>query len=123
MHPWLKRAQRFAVSGVLATALHVLVAVTIIRFVVPRPAFANGVAFVIATVFSYVVNTVWSFSSTFRRQNLLRFLTVSAIGCVSAMAISGLVDFYGMPYWIGIICVVAIVPPVTFLLHSYWTYG
>jgi putative flippase GtrA len=122
MQAQIRKAQRFAVSGVLVTGLHVVVAAALIRFGSLPPAVANGVAFVFATAFSYTLNTLWSFSSTIRAQNLMRFLLVSTVGCVLAMAVSGMADLYGMHYWIGILGVVATVPPITFLLHSNWTY-
>lgn len=118
----LKKAQRFAVSGVLVTGLHVVVAAGFIHLILPKPAVANGVAFVVATVFSYLINTLWSFSSPLHARNLIRFLVVSGVGCVLAITVSGLAELYGMHYWIGIASVVAIVPPVTFILHSMWTY-
>ena len=122
MQDQLKKAQRFAVSGVLVTGLHVLIADTMIRVFAAHPSTANGIAFLCATAFSYALNTLWSFSSTIRAQNLIRFLLVSAFGCVLAMAVSGVAEFYGMHYWIGILGVVAVVPPMTFLLHTNWTY-
>jgi putative flippase GtrA len=118
----LRRAQRFAISGLLVTGLHVLVAAAFLRFVAPRPSIANGLAFAVATLFSYAINTAWSFSGTFDRAGFLRFVSVSIIGCGLAMSVSGLADFYGLSHWIGIAFVVAVVPPVTFLLHTFWTY-
>ena len=38
------------------------------------------------------------------------------------MAMSGAAQYYGLHYWYGIGLVVCIVPPVTFLLHNFWTY-
>lgn len=118
----IKKAQRFAVSGILVTGLHVLVAAGFIRFILPLPSVANGVAFIVATIFSYLINTLWSFSSPLHGRNLIRFLLVSSLGCALAITVSGLAELQGMSYWIGIACVVAVVPPVTFVLHNFWTY-
>ncbi|RJF99360.1 GtrA family protein [Noviherbaspirillum saxi] len=117
-----RQAQRFFVSGVLVTGLHVLVAASVIRFLWPNPAYANGIAFVTATVASYLINTRWSFSSSFRSRSFYRFCMVALAGCLLAMGVSGLADAYGWSYWIGIAAVVMVVPPVTFVLHSRWTY-
>ena len=118
----IKKAQRFAVSGILVTGLHVLVAAGFIRFILPLPSVANGVAFIIATIFSYLINTLWSFSSPLHGKNLIRFLLVSSLGCTLAITVSGLAELQGMSHWIGIACVVTVVPPVTFVLHNFWTY-
>ncbi len=109
-------------SGLLATALHVLVAVSFIELIFPSPMIANGVAFTVATVFSYLINTLWSFSGRLHGKNLRRFAVVSVLGCLLSVAVSGLAEHYGLRYWIGIAFVVFTVPPATFLLHGFWTY-
>lgn len=117
-----KQALRFTVSGLLITGLHVIIATTFIKMVLPVPVIANGLAFVIATIFSYLINTLWSFSSPLHGKNLFRFCLVSLIGLILAMAISGAAQYFELHYWYGIGLVVCIVPPVTFLLHNFWTY-
>lgn len=116
------RAWRFGASGLLVTALHAVIAAGLIETVLPEPSLANGIAFLIATTASYLLNTHWSFARAPSKANLRRFLTVSFTGLLIAMAVSGIVAALGWPYWLGIACVVALVPPVTFLLHHNWTY-
>ena len=117
-----KQAKRFAISGLLVTGLHVLVATAFIRFILEAPSLANGIAFVVATVFSYMINTMWSFSSPLHGRNLLRFVLVSLVGLFLAVAVSGAAQYYNLHYMYGISLVVCTVPPVTFFLHSFWTY-
>lgn len=118
----MKRAGRFAVSGLLVTGLHAAIAAGLIETILPQPALANGAAFVVATLTSYLLNAYWSFSQTPAPSNLLRFLIVSVLGLFVAMSVAGLAAAYGLPYLAGIACVVAVVPPLTFLLHNYWTF-
>ena len=99
-HGLIIRMQRFTVSGMLVTGLHVLVAANLINLLSLAPPLANGIAFVGATIFSYVINTCWSFSSPLHGKNLLRFVLVSIIGLLLAVTISGLAEFYGMHYWL-----------------------
>jgi len=117
-----RQAFRFALSGLIVTGLHVLVATVFIQLVLPSQSFANGVAFVVSSLISYLINTTWSFSSPLHRKNLFRFCIVSFIGLCLAMLISGTAQRCGLHYWYGIVSVVFTVPPVTFLLHSLWTY-
>ena len=107
-----RQALRFALSGLLVTGLHVLVATAFIQIILPAPSIANGVAFVMATVFSYLINTTWSFSRSLHRRNLFRFFVVSCIGLFLAMTISGAAQYFGLHYLYGIGVVVCIVPPV-----------
>jgi putative flippase GtrA len=117
-----RQALRFGVTGLLATGLHVFVATVFIQHVLAVPAIANGVAFAVATLFSYLLNTMWSFSRALHGRNLLRFCVVSLVGLTLAMIVSGAAQHYGLHYMWGILFVVLSVPPVTFLLHSFWTY-
>lgn len=119
---FIKRVLRFGISGVLVTILHVLIASAFIEFISPMQSVANGVAFVVATIASYLIHTKWSFSSSLHGKNLFRFCTVSCFGLFLAMAISGIAQMLGLHYWYGIAAVVCMLPPVTFLLHNCWTY-
>jgi putative flippase GtrA len=116
------KAFKFGLSGIMVTGLHVVVAFVLITTVLPIPAAANGIAFVVANLFSYAVNTLWTFSSPLQGRSLLRFVLVSLLGFIIAVTVSGLAEWYGLHYWYGIALVVCCVTPVTFLLHNFWTY-
>lgn len=113
---------RFALSGLLVTGLHIFIATAAIQILSLAPSLANGLAFVVATVFSYLIHTRWSFSRPLHGKNLIRFSVVSLIGLSLAMVTSGAAQYYGLHYWYGIFFVVCTVPPITFLLHNFWTY-
>lgn len=117
-----KPAIRFAFSGLLLTGVHVLVASALIQIVLLSPAVANGIAFLVATLLSYLINTIWSFSSSLHGKTLTRFLLVSIIGLSLSISISWATQYSGFDYLYGIGLVVFIVPPVTFFLHNFWTY-
>lgn len=104
------------------TGLHVFIAAGLIRLLAISPPVANGVAFLVATVFSYMIHTLWSFSSPLHGRNLFRFVVVFMVGCILAVAVSFVAQRFGLHYLYGIGLVALIVPPITFLLHSFWTY-
>nr|WP_218627578.1 GtrA family protein [Pseudomonas sp. dw_612] len=118
----IKRALRFAVTGVFVTALHAVVAVLFINFVMPMPPLANGVAFAVATVVSYLINTTWSFSARLRGRTLLRFMMVSGAGFLLAMFVAWAAQIAGLNYLLGIGAVALTLPAFTFVLHNFWTY-
>jgi len=118
----IRRGLRFAVTGLFVTALHALVAVLFINGVSPKPPLANGVAFAIATVVSYVINTTWSFSARLHGKTLLRFLLVSAGGFFLAMFVAWAAQMAGLHYLLGIVAVALTIPAFTFVLHNFWTY-
>ena len=118
----VRQLRRFAVTGLLATGVHVAVAALLIELAQRSPPFANGAAFLVATAFSYAMNTLWSFSATPGARSLARFAVVSCVGWTLTVLLSALADRLGLHYLLGIGLVVTGVPPVTFLLHRYWTY-
>ncbi|KAA0996595.1 GtrA family protein [Pseudomonas sp. ANT_J12] len=118
----IKRALRFAVTGLFVTALHAVVAVLFINFVMPMPPLANGVAFAVATVASYLINTTWSFSARLHGRTLLRFMMVSAAGFLLAMFVAWAAQIAGLNYLLGIGAVALTIPAFTFVLHNFWTY-
>lgn len=117
-----RQATRFAICGALATGLHFLVAVALIYFLAATSTIANGVAFLAATIFSYFVNTLWSFERPLHGRNFSRFASVSLVGLVLSVVISGVSEHWGMHYVFGIGVVTCTVPLVTFGLHRFWTF-
>ena len=75
-----------------------------------------------ATAFSYVVNTLWSFSTEMNRRNFQRFIVVAAIGLFAAMALARLAELIGLPPLGGVVLVECVMPFVNFGLHAFWTY-
>lgn len=106
----------------LVTGLHVVVAVLLIRHAGWAPPSANGSAFVCATIASYLINTLWSFSQPLHGKNLARFFAVAVLGVLISISVSACADHLGLHYLWGIAAVVVTVPVVTFLLHANWTY-
>ena len=119
----LRQATRFALSGAAATALHVAVAATLVVLLLTAPPVANAIAFVVASVVSYLAQTLWSFSSHVGWGTLSRFLVVSLIGCLVAFMVAAGAQNLGLDYLVGIMLVGLTVPPLTFFLHKIWTYG
>lgn len=118
----LRRATRFAVTGGLATCIHVVVASLWFNCVHPQPAHSNGVAFITATLVGLVINTYWSFSGRLTRAVAARYIIVAAIGLLVSMGLSQAVHLAGLAYWYGIALVVLVMPIFSFLLNHYWIY-
>lgn len=129
MKQHLVRGFRFGVTGIANTGIHALTAVLCLNglflglpWLMVGPVTANGVAFVVATVFSYVVNTLWSFSTKMNGRNFNRFLAVSVIGLFATITLAKLAGFIGLPPLGSVALVVCVMPFVNFGLHSLWTY-
>lgn len=120
--PLLRRALRFAMTGLVVTAVHVVAAVLFVHLILANPPLANGFAFVVATVVSYLINTLWSFSSRLHGRTLGRFVVVSIGGFWLAMLVAWVAQRVGLDYLAGIAAVALIIPVFTFILHNFWTY-
>ena len=118
----LQKAVRFGATGVVTTGVHTVVAVALIEWMSASQVLANAVAFVSATLFSYVVNTLWSFSEELRGRNLFRYAVSACVGLIVATGVSGISQYLGWHYLLGILAVSCVVPPVNFAMHYFWTY-
>ncbi|EDT43187.1 hypothetical protein BamMEX5DRAFT_1015 [Burkholderia ambifaria MEX-5] len=72
--------------------------------------FANAVAFVCATAFSYLANTLWSFSSTVHSRNLGRYLTVALAGFAEAMLLAHAAELLDVPRGCTIVAIALLIP-------------
>ncbi|AOR72479.1 sugar translocase [Burkholderia stabilis] len=116
------RLVRFGLSGLCSTAIHTLVAAAMFALFDATPVTANAVAFICATVFSYLANTLWSFSSTVRARNLLRFLAVTLAGFIETLLLARAAELLEVSRGMSVVAIALLIPPTTFVLHRLWTY-
>ncbi|WP_269504962.1 GtrA family protein [Burkholderia sp. IMCC1007] len=116
------RLVRFGLAGLCSTGLHALIAGTMYALFDATQVIANAVAFLCATVFSYLANTLWSFSSTVHSRNLRRFLVVALAGFAETMALARMAELLDVPRDWSIVAIALLIPPTTFLMHRLWTY-
>jgi putative flippase GtrA len=117
-----RKITRFTITGVINTGLYVAIAFVLIEYFNTPTVIASCIAYCAATLYSYLANTLWSFSNSIKRTNMYRFFTVSTTGMIIAILISFAAESLGLHYGIGIIVVVIVIPISTFLLHYFWTY-
>jgi putative flippase GtrA len=115
-------AIRFALVGIIVTLVHVVVAIGLIEGMQMLPGAANGVAFALANLVSYVANTKWSFQTRLGLDTWKRFVIVSAAAWVLTVAITWGIDRAGGHYLLGISIVVTLVPALSFAAHRWFTY-
>lgn len=116
------RLLRFGATGVFATGIHIATATALITQAGAAPYIANPIAFLVATVASYVINTHWSFSQRMDHRTLMRYGCVAVMGCLGSTAISAVAEMARLDFRLGIALVIVLVTPATFMLHNMWTY-
>ena len=113
---------KYYLIGGIAVVLHFLIVIFIVEQWVLHPSAANAIAFVMATIFSNIANTYWSFETKVSRTVLLRFWSVALLGLSLAVLISSIADYFDLHYLLGILLVVSVTPIVSYTLHKNWTY-
>jgi putative flippase GtrA len=116
------RLMRFGASGLCSTAIHALVAAAMFSLLDATLVVANAVAFVCATAFSYLANTLWSFSSTVHARNATRFLAVTLAGFVETLLLARAAGAFDVSRAMSVVVIALLIPPTTVLLHRFWTY-
>jgi putative flippase GtrA len=120
--PLSRRLGWFLVSGGVATTLHALVAMTCIHGLSWGTALANGTAFLIASLASYWINTHLGAKRPHTAEIFLRFMSVTLVCAAIASQAARLAHGWGLHDILVILFVSAVMPPLTFTLHTLWTY-
>jgi len=115
---------RFGAVGAAASATHVAVALILIEQVGLPIMTANGLAFAVAVLLSYIGNHSWTFARAGNHErHLPRFIAVSLAGfAVNQAIVFATVRLAGLPYIVGILIVILVVPAFTFLLSRSWAF-
>jgi putative flippase GtrA len=122
--PLFEQALRFGAIGTAASAAHVAIALTLIERASLPVLTANGLAFMVAVLVSYIGNHSWTFTRVgHHERHLPRFLAISLVGLALNQAIVfATVTMAGLPYLVGILIVIAVVPVLTFVLSRSWAF-
>lgn len=115
--PEQKRFLRFCVVGVANTLLHLAVVYTLVEVLGLLPTMANVLAFIVANLFSFLVNSRWTFQQAAGLQRYSRFLVVSLTGLVLSWLCVALAGQLGVHYMLGVIASVGAVAVSGYLLN------
>ncbi|WP_240645392.1 GtrA family protein [Vibrio mediterranei] len=115
------RLVRFALTGGIATAIHVGVAFMYLHLMQDNVFVANVFGFSLAFVFSYFSQTLLVFKNRVNFGNALRFFIVQFGALLVAQGISEL--FSDLNSYLRVIMVVFILPIVTYIIHKVWTFS
>ncbi len=116
---------RFGLVGIAASVLHIAIAIALIETGLLGVYGANSLAFAAALVASYFGHHRW----TFERQgghggHFPRFVATALLGFALNQGIVAFsIEVLGLPYWIAILIVVAIVPGIVYLLCRLWAFA
>ena len=115
---------RFVVIGILATVVHVVVALALHHIAGMPPLWANPVAFLTAWILSYSGNWLWTFEGrTAHKYSVPRYLTVSLASFgLNQFIVFIATKYFLWPFWLALLPAVIIVPVFGFAASRYWAY-
>jgi len=115
----------FALIGIIATGVHVVVALTARTALGLDPLVANFTGYACAVAVSYLGNAHLTFGRSARDVGqFARFLFVSLLGLgLNQTIVHLLVDRGHWPFWLALGPVVVLVPVLSFLLMKLWAFG
>lgn len=117
------RIVRFGLAGTATTALHVVTAALLISLASFNVAVANGTAFLVATVFSCIANFNWTFRVAANPWSVVRFFAVSGILASCCMVIAQTARAAGCSDFTATLIVVIVIPLVSYVIHSRFTFS
>ncbi|MCL9775444.1 GtrA family protein [Vibrio methylphosphonaticus] len=115
------RIVRFALTGGMATAIHLVVAFSFLHLIRDNVLLANIAGFSLAFIFSYFAQTLIVFKNKVNWGNALRFFMVQFGALLVSQGISEL--FSDLNSYVRVVMVVVILPIVTYVIHKVWTFS
>ena len=120
----LRRFARFAIVGVINTAVHTVLFSASIELAHIEAVLANAIAFSVSVLVGYALNRRWTFAKHgARHARLWRY----AIGALIGLGLNSAIMFavvhraHGSPY-VGLLLGLLLVPPLTFALNQFWVF-
>ncbi|KAF7598161.1 MAG: hypothetical protein CGU28_13820 [Candidatus Dactylopiibacterium carminicum] len=123
IHEEFRRFLRFCAVGVANTGLHLLVVLVLVEWLHWRPSLGNALAFVCANLFSFAVNSRWTFAGSkggFGRYP--RFLAVSLSGLLISWASVEIAQWLALHYLVGVVGSVGLVALSGYVLNRLFVF-
>ena len=118
------QAAKFAGTGIAGTASHSLALFLFVEVAGIQAVVANGLAFLCALGVSWLGQSRWAFRGAAPDPTRgPRFLVAAISGFLANLLLMWLaVDVMGAGWPVGLLLVLVIVPPATFLLAIFWVF-
>lgn len=115
-----QRIFRFALTGGMATLIHICVAFLLLKLTTDSVLISNMIGFLSAFLFSYLIQSTFVFHRAVSFANAKRFLIVQT----SAFFISQFVtaQFHINNRYLATLIIVFMIPLFTYLIHHFWTF-
>ncbi|EKE17398.1 MAG: GtrA family protein [uncultured bacterium] len=113
----------FALIGVANTMIHGAVLIFAVEQLSIDVVISNLLAFCIANLSSYLMNSRLTFKKAMSFLRYLRFFLASILSLGLTLFISWVAEFYGAHYLVGFLAIVIFVPALSFLVMKFWAFS
>lgn len=114
------KIMRYAIVGGISTLIHIGVASLYIYSINNSVFQSNIVGFLVAYVFSYLMQSIHVFEHQISWHKALRYFIVQFGSLLTSIMLSGFLTEYNS--YIRTLFVVILMPLVTFVIHKIWTF-
>ena len=111
---------KYGIIGGISTLIHVGVASAYIYLINNSLFQSNITGFMVAYVFSYIMQSLFVFEHAINWYKALKYFIVQFGSLLASIAISNM--FYLFNSYIKTVLVVVFMPLVTFMVHKFWTF-
>jgi putative flippase GtrA len=120
----MNQAARFSAVGLLATIVHIAVAILLVEFARIPVFWANIGAFAVAVLVSYFGNHHWTFAcSGAHARYLPRFISIAALGLAIGQVIVWAITESGGNYRVAVVTVALMVPAFSFVASRLFVFA
>jgi len=113
----------FTIIGIVNTFVHGSVLVFAVEWLGFAVVMAHLIAFCVANIFSYVMNSRLTFFAPLSIARYIRFLLTSLLALGLTLLLSLLMNHNGFHYLVGFLLIVLLVPILSFLLMKFWAFS
>lgn len=113
----------FALIGVANTLIHGGLLIIAVEKLLWALSAAHLLAFAVANVFSYALNSKLTFKVGLSFKAYTRFLLASLLSLVLTLLLATAVEWYGAHYLIGFALIVVLVPLMSFMVMRFWVFS
>lgn len=113
---------RFCVVGAVNTAIYVAAVALAIGLFGIRQSVSNALAYLVASTFSFLANSFWSFEVSPRMHRYARFQIVVLLGAAACAVIGHFGDEFHWPELATIAATALLMPFISFTAHRRYTF-
>ena len=119
---WTPQFLRFGLIGVANTVVHGLILVSLIEYFHFNVVMGNCAAFLTANLFSYFMNSYFTFKMQTTLFLYAKFLFASLLSLMLTLLIAWEMNHLGFHYLEGLLVIVFTVPALSYIVMKFWAF-